>query len=603
MVAIPQFETVAIVGDKPTLVAEIASLFTRPRRYLPVIDGPRMCRSDSSNEVIRRRNALAKAQSRRVVLADLQIDSVQHLSGDGPAGVFISVSSVDEAATALKGWVKGPSERMAWGSANLGGGLLLARRSKKCLLTDSGVSPTISLVSSGTHLLIACEGGNELAQITASNLAFATDASFLVIPQLATDERDEWLEEIYSLGSGGDVSGGFVAIRDRARERLPELEFGKYNQIVFVTDGFPWGIAVPECVTTHLFSYPDLGRCVVEAIWVSHDPSRGARNALLIHPQQVEGSEIKAIAESLYKNKTLVRNQTGPQASVAKVTLLTETLPFDIIVISTDVGDVPGERATYEFHDSEGLSRRLVIDHAVGFGYDPETEKVLVQQFERFHELDGVEWTDQAAKKKLYMGTAIESWIALGNVLERKEYKVASEEIPRVFGSMALQMYDGLWIPMIQGFSPSCSPVIVNNGCSSWHQLSKRFSFAGARAYIGALFPITEAEAQEVGASVFHKYLGVALPTALWKSQNAVYGDQGRRPYAMVGLPFCSISINTIDSLAYLENEYRKAIIEYSHKVEESSATDVMENSQRYKKFLLEDFEVFKGIFSKMIDS
>ena len=127
MIAIPPFETVAIVGDKPTLVAEIASLFTRPRRYLPVIDGPRMSRSDWSNEVIRRRNALAKAQSRRVVLADLHVDSVQHLSGDGPDGMFICASSVDEAATALKGWVKGPSERMAWGSDNLGVGLLLAR--------------------------------------------------------------------------------------------------------------------------------------------------------------------------------------------------------------------------------------------------------------------------------------------------------------------------------------------------------------------------------------------------------------------------------------------------------------------------------------------
>ena len=58
MGAIPQFETVAIVGDKPSLVAEIASLFTRPRRYLPVLDGPRMARADWDNEVIRRSNAL-----------------------------------------------------------------------------------------------------------------------------------------------------------------------------------------------------------------------------------------------------------------------------------------------------------------------------------------------------------------------------------------------------------------------------------------------------------------------------------------------------------------------------------------------------------------
>lgn len=603
MSAIPQFETIAIVGDKPALVAEIASLFTRPRRYLPVIDGPRMTRPDWSNEVIRRTNALAKAQSRRIVLADLHADSVQHLAGRGPAKMFISVSSVDEAAIALKGWVKGPSERMTWGSDNLGIGLLLARRSKKCLQSDLGVSPTISFVSGGTHLLIACEAGNELAQITASNLAFATDASFLVIPELAEDERDEWLEEMYSLDSGSDVSERFVAIRDRARSRLPELELGSYKQVLFVTKGFPWGITIPECPTTHMFSYPDFGRCVVEGLWASHHSSRGARNALLIHPQQIEGSEIESIAQSLYENKTLVRVQRGPQASVAKIDLLSETLPFDIIVISTHAGDVPGERVTYEFKDTEGRSRRLVIDHAVGFGYDPKADKFLVQQFQRFHELDGVDWTDRAAKENLYVGTAIETWVAFGDALERNKYKVASEKIHRVIGSMALQMHDGLWFPMTQGFSPSCSPVIVNNACSSWHQLSKRFTFAGARAYVGALFPVTEIEAQEVGVSIFSKYLGAALPTAVSKSQNAVYGSQGRRPYAMVGLPFCSVPLNTVDSYGYLAEEYRAAIAAYTRKAEESTFTDIKENSIRYKQFLLDDFNAFAGSVSKMIDN
>lgn len=410
------------------------------------------------------------------------------------------------------------------------------------------------------------------------------------------------MEELYSLGSSGDVSGQFMAIRDRARGRLPELEFRKFTEILFVTDGFPWGIAVPECVTTHMFSYPDFGRCVVESLWASHDPSRGARNALLIHPQRVQGSEIEAIGRSLYKNKTLVRIHAGTQANVANVDLLIETLPFDIIVISTHTGDVAGERVTYQFMDSEGLSRCLVIDHAIGFGYDPKTDKVLVQQFERFHQLDGVEWIDRPAKAKLHVGTAIKSWVALGDAQERNKYKVASAKIPRVAGSMALQMHDDLWIPMMQGFSPSCSPVILNNGCSSWHGLSERFSFAGARAYIGAMFPVTEAEAQEVGVAIFHGYLGESLSTALWKSQNEVYGRHHRRPYAMLGLPFCTIPYNTIDSFSYVAKEYQKAIAEYARKAEESSFAEVKDNCERYRKFLIEDFEVFKSSVKQLSD-
>ena len=59
--------------------------------------------------------------------------------------------------------------------------------------------------------MIVCESGNDLAQITASCLAFATDSSFLVIPRFADEERDELLEEIFSLGEG-NFSEKFVKI-------------------------------------------------------------------------------------------------------------------------------------------------------------------------------------------------------------------------------------------------------------------------------------------------------------------------------------------------------------------------------------------------------
>ncbi|MDC8451196.1 MAG: hypothetical protein LV473_23030 [Nitrospira sp.] len=591
MLTIPLFEKIAIIGDKPELVAEITSLFNRQGRYLPVIDSPRMARPDWTNEVIRRSNALLKTQIRRIILAGLTVDCFQHLSRDWPNQTCTSVNSASEAATTLRGWIKPPGESMVWGSDNLGVGLLVARRLKKRLQTSKEFSSAQLFVSGGTHFLIACEAGNETAQIVASNLAFATDATFLVIPQLSHEEREEWLEEIYS--SGG-VSERFVEIRDRARGKLPQVEFEKYREVLFITNGFPWGVAVPECATTHMFTYPDFGRCVIEGMWASQHPSRGGRNALLIHPRQVEGSEIEAIGRALYKNKTLVRIHAGAQASVANINLLTETLPFDVVVISTHTGDAPGERATYEFKDSEGLKRCLVIDHAIGFGYDQRTDKVLVQQFQRFHELDGVKWTDRAAKANLYVGTAIESWLALGDIQERSKYKIVSEKIPRVIGSMALQMHDGLWLPAMQGFSPSCSPVVLNNGCSSWHELSKRFSFAGARAYVGALFPITEIEAQELGVAIFCEHLGRSLSTALWKSQTAAYGKQGRRPYAMLGLPFASVPLNTVDSLSYVTNEYQKAIDEYGRMAEQSSAADVKDNCLRYKEFLLDDFATFK---------
>lgn len=599
MAAIPSFEKVAIVGDDPHLVAVVASLFTRPSRYLPIIDGPRMGRSDWSNEVIRRSNALAKAGSRRVIATGLPAESARHLSQGWPDGLLIQVKSAEEAEIALKGWVKTPDERMPWGKDNLGVGLLLARRSKKQLQIVDEASPTTGFVSGGAHLLIVCEQGDELAQVTSSNLAFALDAAFLVISELSDQECDDWMEEIYALDSGPHVSNRFEAICRRARQRLPSFNFDQFRQILFVTNGFPWGVSVPECVTTHMFVYPDLGRSIVEGMWASQEPSRSARNALLIHPQQVTGSEIEAIAKSLEANRTLCRIESDQRATVSRVDQLFDSVPFDIIVLSTHAGDVSGERDTYEFVDSEGHKRRLIVDEAVGFGYDQKSKKVLVKQFHRFHELDGVSWVDHAAKKNLYVGTAIQSWVDLGDVAERRKFRVHSEPISRVRGSMALQMHDNPWMPTVHAFPPSCSPIIINNACSSWHQLSKRLSFAGARAYVGTLFPVTEFEAQEVGTALFRGKPGRSLSKALWETQSAVYGKQWRRPYSMIGLPFCATSPNTIDSVAYLRKEYMRAIRDYIHKEQNDESSEIRENSRRIREFLSEDFKDFTRVFGE----
>lgn len=595
MSVVPAFESVAVIGDNARLIAEICSLFTRSNKYVPVLDAPRMTRDDWTNEVIRRRNAIVMAQSKRVVLADVSAEVAKHLTHRWPADMFVTANSIGEAATTLRGWTKARTDSLHWGSCNLGVGLLLARRSKKVLDTsEAAVSPLITFVPGKSNLLIACEKGESLAEIAASNLAYATGAAFLIFPQLPKNEHDEWLDEVYALESGGDISGRFAEIRERARRWLPEFDFSKYRQVLFVTDDFPWGIATPECPTTHMFSYPDFGRSVVEGIWASSNPTRSARNALLVDPHQVAGSEIRTTAEALHKNGTMVRIQSGLRATVNQVQMLIETLPFDVIVLSTHAGDVSGDRVTYEYTDSEGLRRRFVIDEAVGFGYDPITDKVSVQQYERFHELDGVNWMDSTAKKNLYVGTAVLSWTKLGDLIERQKYKVASHPIQRVAGSMGLKMNDNVWIPMIHGLAPNAAPVIVNNACSSWHQLSQRFTYAGARAYVGTLFPVTDVEAQEVGAHLFVNHLGRALPEALWTSQNAVYQGVGRRPYAMVGLPFCSIRPNTTNPVPHLVKSYKDAIDEYERKKAKNSAEDVKENSERYMQFLVEDYQDFK---------
>lgn len=591
MLPIPSFESSALVTDDPLLAAQISSLFRRQRFYFPVIDGPRMSRPDADNEAVRRRNALVLVRARNVLLGRMSPEAIAAVR---PGWKNCTVADAyEDHVLALRGVVRRPASALRWGTTNLGVGLYRARLEKKELLPDLESSPRFNVVEAGTHLLVAYERGDMLAEVLASNLAFSCGASFAVFPELPVEERDAWLEDLYALGEGADLTGRFSGLAKRALDHLGSLDVRRFKSVLFITSGFPWGIAFPEVPTTHMYRYPDFGRAVIEGLWVCQSPDRSARTALLIDPEKIEGSEIPAINKALLKNGSLTRVVRGPAATNATVQFLFDLLPHDIIVLSSHAGDAPGERITYEYPDADGRQRRLTVDRALGIGYDRRVDMFRVTEYHRFHSLDGVDWRDKAGKTALPVGSAITSWMA-GGMMDRKQYIVKQESIPRVIGSMGIQLHDGIWLFSSHGFAPESAPLIINNSCWSWHELSQRTTFAGARAYVGSLFPITNAEAQEVGLALFGKHIGQELPMALWSVQREVYGTSGRRPYVMVGLPFVSIRQNNVDAVRYMSDAYAAGIAHWSDRTKNSTYDEIRCNAQRFSNFLCEDLTAFR---------
>jgi hypothetical protein len=230
-----------------------------------------------------------------------------------------------------------------------------------------------------------------------------------------------------------------------------------------------------------------------------------------------------------------VRGYRGPGANVRAISEMVDLFPYDLLIFATHCGDASGWRWTYEFRDSEGLDRRLVVDIAIGVGQTDDAETLRVMKFIRFHSLDGVDWNDPVAKAGLHVGTAIRDWAEL----EKADAlaPVHKEEIGRVLGSAAMMMWDHNYLPMPRALAAEGSPIIINNACVSWHELAGRFLFSNARAYVGTLFSVSDLEAEAVGVRLLDQYFGKPLPHALWSAQNAVYGKGGdRRPYVVTGV-------------------------------------------------------------------
>lgn len=533
--ACPTLSKTAIVSDDPYLAAQLSCTFAEPRTYLPVLDGPRMTRPDHAVEVIRRNNALARLHPSRILLGGLPPDAERALAARLPRGLTTIVTDAGSVSHVASQSItrKAP---LRWGLEHVGLGVLTALYTRRPIefVDDQPQLPTAVRGSSG-HVVV-CERGELLSEVIAANYAFSLSAGLHMIDATDEVERNELLEAYYSIDASGVSPGDIRArLQRRLREMCCDLPIPPGGSITFISRELPFGAAYPEVPSTHLFQYPDLGVAIVNGFAAEQPATRGTNVAVLVDPGKVKAPEIEAATRLLPERRIFVRSYGRKNATVRAIAELIELFPYDLLIFATHCGDVSGHRWTYEFKDSEGYDRTLVVDIGLGLAGTDDPDVIAVTQYMRFHSLDGVDWADPEAKRGLYVGTAILDFTDAKR--EDRIEPTKRETVSRVQGSAAMAMADNNLLVTSQSLAASGSPIILNNACVSWHQLASRFTFASARAYVGTLYPVSDAEAEAVMVQLLSKQFGKALPHAVWSAQNAVYGPGGdRRPYVVTGV-------------------------------------------------------------------
>lgn len=552
----PPISKIAVITDDAELAARLSCKLSRHGYYLPILDGPRVMRPDGRGEAVRRNNAIAKANVKRVALVDLSTDQQEAMVGLLPSWSVLKINGNDLSRVLND---KPTPSRLSWGKTNIGVGLLKALRNNQ-LIEFANDAKVESAVLTGKNHLVVCESGIPLSEVIAANYAYALNADLVLIPQVDKDTAEKLTEELYSLYDQENQSApeNLVQLSNRVRQLCPGVIPPPNGSITFFTSHIPYSLAFPEVPSTHLETYPDLGVAVLNGLAAGNTELTGIRCAILVDPGESQAPEVKSVARSLAKRGVFVRGYPWKAANVRDITNAVELFPYDFLLFATHCGDTDGIRFTYEFEDSSGRSRHLVVDTAIGVGHTDDPDLLNVMEFERFHELDGVSWSDPDRSKKLDVGTAIADFVEQKRAKNLKP--VQRENIPRVLGSAALKMADHNYIAMPRDLADSGSPVIFNNACASWHQLSGRFMFAGARAYIGTLFPVTGAEAAKVAEFFVENDADITLAEALWHSQNQSYGTSGgRRPYVMTGVYPQSLHVYDDDVPLYIQGRLQAA--------------------------------------------
>jgi hypothetical protein len=117
--------------------------------------------------------------------------------------------------------------------------------------------------------------------------------------------------------------------------------------------------------------------------------------------------------------------------------------------------------------------------------------------------------------------------------------------------------------------------------------------FGGARCYIGTVFSVVAAEAEEVVSALFGRHLGMELSTALSRTQASVYGGL-RRPYVMVGCHFQRIRKRTREApLPFVRRELREARDHWRTQIADPrSSADERARAQSIVDFLQSELQI-----------
>lgn len=583
-----------VIADDAQLAAQISCVLARPGAYLPVIDGPRLTRPDRDAEVVRRNNAAARVKPSLVLLAGLSDDSCDALTNCFRPRLRSKIKRISksrEVDSLPREGVPLTSPPLMWGRDRIGVGLLKALRFRSNIVFSDSPSPIEHVPPKSDHLVV-CEDGDDLSQVIAANYAFALRAGLHVIPGVNEQASEEMLENFYNLYEERQTSPteALELLKTQLRELCGSLPIPPCGSLTFVTSRLPYGFAFADAPSTHLFKYPDLGIAVINGLAAEQPNTRGVGVAVLVDPETTDAPEIEAAEKLLPPRGVFLRCYNGPGANVRAVTEMIELFPYDLLIIATHCGDASGYRWTYEFTDSEGIKRKLVVDIAIGVARTDQDDLLNVTQFMRFVSLDGVDWHDPSKSDKVYVGSAVNDFMERTRSGSRDDLQpVKKETVPRVIGSAVLKMYDQNYISLPRPIADEGTPILINNACCSWHRLAQTYTFCNARAYIGTLFQVSTSEAHDVVVKLLGKRFGKPLPDALWSAQREVYGDSVRRPYIMTGVYPQRLRVSRHNVPQYIASRLSSALAAWQANLRTADSGD-----ERKVKMIKESVEFYK---------
>ncbi|WP_373520655.1 hypothetical protein [Aquiflexum sp.] len=445
----------------------------------------------------------------------------------------------------------------------------------------------------GLRGIVIIERKSTAETTIAVNYAASIGAKVVIVNEMAKHENDQVLQLLEDW-DGGDPKA-LLYLLDKINIRIGGINFDQFEFATFFTDGLPYSLSVnsiPVCYV-NLEYRPDF--FIHNAF--KYEINKRSGSAVVFSPVFFDDEETEKIINLLEFKNYYIRKLTDEAATTYNLKNSIECYPFDLLHICSHGGEVSGTRCEVHFRGADGKGHEVEFDFVFSIALTPYKDLHAVERLYYFKKLDGLTWRSQELRDKGYSNEVYAGIInEISSAFDRKKV-IRKYPVPQVPNANAIKCIDFNYLANFdQMASDNHPPLIFNNTCWSWMNVSTSFLTGGARGYIGSITKVSNDKALRFAETFYDQVFDSNIIEAFHTANTAGIQDGTLPIYIYWGLHFSTLNntetIRTNHKFVFEDLNKKLAMWRFKRDHSEGSK-DLLEGRVINTFWLIND--VFKG--------
>lgn len=504
----------------------------------------------------------------------------------------MQIDSMDQLDGYLGGFAYNKEEPLACSSEQCYEGLTMALQ-QNCLLQIGTQNETLDQPSEDLEGIVVIERKSTLETTIAINYAVSIGAKVVIVEEMVKNENEQVLQLLEDWNKGDQ--NALDTLKDKINSRIGSINFDQFEYATFFTEGLPYSLSIHSIPVSYVnMDYrPDF--FIHNAF--KYELNKRSGSAVVFSPVFFKDEETEKLISLLKFKNYYIRKLTGKAATTYNLKNSIECYPFDLLHICSHGGDVKGTRNEVHFRGTDGLDHVVEFDFVFSIAVTPYQDKHSVESLYYFKKLDGLKWRSQELNDKGYPHEVYAGIVdAISSAYKKKEV-TQKFSVPQVTNANAIKCADFNYLANFdQMASDNHPPLIFNNTCWSWMNVSTSFLTGGARGYIGTLIEVPNGKATQFADTFYDQVFNTNIIEAYHLASSEAIQDGTLPLHIYWGLHFSTL--NNTDThrtnRKYVFQELNKKLGIWRNKRDKGEGSkDLLDGKVNNTFWLIND--VFKG--------